>query len=109
MKADLIIKSNAIFDSIEEKPFVGYIAIAVCFPIMLPLADQLGANLYLTIGAVIAGAAAGSTTCFYGDSVTLSCNISKIRNNDFLQTGLPMVVPPIIVSIIAYLIAGFIL
>lgn len=82
---------------------------AVCFPIMLPLADQLGANLYLTIGAVIAGAAAGSTTCFYGDSVTLSCNISKIRNNDFLQTGLPMVVPPIIVSIIAYLIAGFIL
>lgn len=82
---------------------------AVCFPIMLPLADQLGANLYLTIGAVIAGAAAGSATCFYGDSVTLSCSISKIRNNDFLQTGLPMVIPPIVVSIIAYLIAGFIL
>lgn len=82
---------------------------AVCFPIMLPLADQLGANLYLTIGAVIAGAAAGSATCFYGDSVTLSCSISKIRNNDFLQTGLPMVIPPIVVSIIAYLIAGFVL
>lgn len=81
---------------------------AVCFPIMLPLAEVLDANLYLTIGAVIAGAAAGSATCFYGDSVTLSCSISKIRNNDFLKTGLPMVVPPIIVTVIAYLIAGFV-
>lgn len=82
---------------------------AVCFPIMLPLAQALDANLYLTIGAVIAGAAAGSATCFYGDSVTLSCSISKIRNNDFLQKGLVMVAPMIVVSIIAYLIAGFVL
>ena len=82
---------------------------AVCFPIMLPLAESLDANMYLTIGAVIAGAAAGSSTCFYGDSVTLSCSISQIRNNDFLRTGLPMVVPPIIVTIILYLIFGFVL
>lgn len=82
---------------------------AVCFPIMLPLASALDANLYLTIGAVIAGAAAGSATCFYGDSITLSCSISKIRNNDFLKTGLPMAMPPIIVTIIAYLVAGFII
>ena len=82
---------------------------AVCFPIMLPLASALDANLYLTIGAVIAGAAAGSATCFYGDSITLSCSISKIRNNDFLKTGLPMALPPIIVTIIAYLVAGFVM
>lgn len=82
---------------------------AVCFPIMLPLADALDANMYLTIGAVIAGAAADSSTCFYGDSVTLSCSISQIRNNDFLKTGLPMVVPPIIVTIILYLVLGFVL
>ena len=82
---------------------------AVCFPIMLPLAESLDANLYVTIGAVIAGAAAGSSTCFFGDSVTLSCSILQIRNNDFLRTGLPMVVPPIIVTIILYLIFGFVL
>lgn len=76
---------------------------------MLPLAESLDANLYVTIGAVIAGAAAGSSTCFFGDSVTLSCSISQIRNNDFLRTGLPMVVPPIIVTIILYLIFGFVL
>ncbi|HIU26063.1 MAG TPA: hypothetical protein IAC50_06195 [Candidatus Copromorpha excrementigallinarum] len=82
---------------------------AVCFPIMLPLAEALDANMYLTIGAVIAGAAAGSSTCFFGDSVTLSCSISQIRNNDFLKTGLPMVVPPIIVTIILYIVFGLVL
>ena len=82
---------------------------AVCFPIMLPLAQALDANLYLVIGAVIAGCAAGSATCFYGDSVTLTCgSIAKIRNIDYLRTSLPMLVPPIIVTIIFYLIAGFI-
>ena len=61
------------------------------------------------LGAVIAGCAAGSATCFYGDSVTLTCgSIAKIRNIDYLRTSLPMLVPPIIVTIIFYLIAGFI-
>ncbi len=82
---------------------------AVCFPIMLPLAEALDANMYLTIGAVIAGAAAGSATCFFGDSVTLACKISQIRNNDFLKTGLPMVVPPIIATMILYIIFGLVL
>ena len=82
---------------------------AVCFPIMLPLADALGANLYLTIGAVIAGCAAGSATCFYGDSVTLTCGIAKIRNIDYLRNALPMLVPPIVLTIIVYVIAGFVI
>lgn len=81
---------------------------AVCFPIMLPLAEALDANMYLTIGAVIAGCAAGSATCFYGDSVTLTCGIAKIRNIDYLRTSLPMLVPPIIVTMIFYLVAGFV-
>lgn len=82
---------------------------AVCFPIMIPLADSLGASIYLTIGAVIAGAAAGSTTCFYGDSVTLTCGLAKIKNIDYAKTALPLLVPIIVLTAIAYLIAGFIL
>lgn len=81
---------------------------AVCFPIMLPLAQALNANIYLTIGAVIAGCAAGSATCFYGDSVTLTCGLTKIRNIDYLRNALPMLIPPIIVTIIIYIVAGFI-
>ncbi len=82
---------------------------AVCFPIMLPLADTLGANLYLTIGAVIAGCAAGSATCFYGDSVTLTCGIARIRNIDYLRNALPMLIPPIVLTMIVYTVAGFII
>ena len=82
---------------------------AVCFPIMVPLADSLGANMYLTIGAVIAGAAAGSSTCFYGDSVTLTCGLAKIKNIDYARTALPMILPAIIVTAAAYLIAGILM
>ena len=81
---------------------------AVCFPIMLPLAQALDANIYLTIGAVIAGCAAGSATCFYGDSVTLTCGLTKIRNIDYLRNALPMLIPPIVVTAIIYIAAGFI-
>lgn len=81
---------------------------AVCFPIMLPLAQALDAKIYLTIGAVIAGCAAGSATCFYGDSVTLTCGLTKIRNIDYLRNALPMLIPPIIATIIIYIVAGFI-
>lgn len=82
---------------------------AVCFPIMLPLAESVGANMYLTIGAVIAGAAAGSTVCFYGDSATLTCGITKIRNIDYARTALPLIVPIIVVTAVAYGVAGFVL
>lgn len=82
---------------------------AICFPIVLPLAVQLDANIYLTIGAVIAGAAAGSTVCFYGDSVTLTCGITKIRNIDYVRTALPMIAPVILVTIVFYGIAGVVL
>ena len=81
---------------------------AVCFPIMLPLAQALDANIYLTIGAVIAGCAAGSATCFYGDSVTLTCGLTKIRNIDYLRSALPILIPPIVVTVIIYIAAGFI-
>ena len=81
---------------------------AVCFPIMLPLAQALDANIYLIIGAVIAGCAAGSATCFYGDSVTLTCGLTKIRNIDYLRSALPMLITPIVVTVIIYIAAGFI-
>jgi Na+/H+ antiporter NhaC len=80
---------------------------AVCFPIVLPLALAIDANLSLTIGAVISGAAAASTVCFYCDSVTLTCSITKIKNIEYARTALPLAVPMIIVAIILYLIVGF--
>jgi Na+/H+ antiporter NhaC len=80
---------------------------AVCFPIVLPLALQIDANLSLTIGAVISGAAAASTVCFYCDSVTLTCGITKIKNIEYARTALTLAIPIIIIASIFYIIAGF--
>lgn len=82
---------------------------AVCFPIMLPLAESLDANLYVTIGAVIAGAAAGSSTCFFGDRLHFRAAFRRYETTTSSGPALPMVVPPIIVTIILYLIFGFVL
>ena len=50
--------------------FWGIFAVAV--PIVLPLADSVGADMPLVIGALISASAFGSHTCFYGDSTVLA-------------------------------------
>ena len=80
---------------------------AISCPLILPLALALDANLYLTIGALISGGAAGAAACFYGDSATLACGITKIKNIDFARTALPLFIPIIVVVFVLYLILGF--
>lgn len=63
---------------------------AVSFPIVIPLALALDANLALAIGAVISSKAFGSHSCFYGDSTVLSAAGSGCKPFDlriFLYHG----------------------
>ena len=50
--------------------FWGIFAVAV--PIVLPLANAVGAEMPLVIGALISASAFGSHACFYGDSTVLA-------------------------------------
>lgn len=50
--------------------FWGIFAVAV--PIVLPLANAVGAEMPLVIGALISASAFGSHACFYGDSTVLT-------------------------------------
>ena len=50
--------------------FWGIFAVAV--PIVLPLANAVGADMPLVIGALISASAFGSHACFYGDSTVLA-------------------------------------
>lgn len=81
---------------------------AIAFPIIIPLANAMGVNVYLVCGAIISAAALGSHTCFYGDAVTLSCASSQIRNNDYAKTSIPIISVPFVIAIILYLVFGFI-
>ncbi len=83
--------------------------LAICFPMILPLAASLNMNMYLIIGAIISGVSAASVTCFFGDSVTLACEITKVKNIDYAKTALPLTVVPLITTTIAYLVLGYLI
>ncbi|HHX86929.1 MAG TPA: sodium:proton antiporter [Firmicutes bacterium] len=85
--------------------FWGLIAIAL--PIIIPLAEAMGVNVFLAIGAVTSAGALGSHACFYGDAPTLTCSSTQITNIDYARTSLPMIITPIVLASILYIVLGY--
>jgi tetracycline resistance efflux pump len=69
--------------------FWGVLAISI--PIILPLAEQLGAPLPAVIGAMMSAAAFGSHACFYSDSTVLAAQASEVDVMQHALTQLPYV------------------
>jgi tetracycline resistance efflux pump len=69
--------------------FWGVLAISI--PIILPLAEQLGAPLPVVIGAMMSAAAFGSHACFYSDSTVLAAQASEVDVMQHALTQLPYV------------------
>lgn len=82
---------------------------AVVTPIVLPMCAALGANPVLTMAAIISGGTFGSHACFYTDATVLSANSAGISNMEHALSQLPYVTIAAIISVIGYLIAGFVL
>ncbi len=82
---------------------------AISFPIIIPLAEALGVNPFIAIGAVAAATSFGSHACFYSDAVTVTCAATGLKNMDYARTSLPLIALPFVLGIIAYLIIGFVL
>lgn len=80
---------------------------AIAFPIIVPLAEAMDANVLIACGAIISGSAFGSHSCFYSDAVTLTCASSQIQNSDYARTVLPLLVLPAALGFIAFLVVGF--
>ncbi|MDR0885705.1 MAG: hypothetical protein LBN22_05030 [Clostridiales Family XIII bacterium] len=79
---------------------------AISFPIILPLAQSMGVDLYVAIGAVASATAFGSHVCFYSDAVTVTAAATGIKNIDYAKTAIPLIGAPFVLSIIAFLILG---
>lgn len=84
-------------------------AAAIVFPIIVPLAQAVDVNMILVCGAIMSGAAFGSTACFFSDAPTLTCTSCQISNADYARNILPLLIIPTGLAAIAYLIAGFIM
>ena len=79
---------------------------AVVIPILLPLCDALGANVVLTMAAIISGGAFGSHACFYTDATVLASNSAGIDNMEHALTQIPYVTIAAVLSTIGFGVAG---
>ena len=82
---------------------------AISFPIVMPLAVDMGVSPFLTIAAVSTATAFGSQACFYSDSVTVVAAATGIRNMDYAKNSIPLIAVPFVLAMAANLIFGFIM
>ena len=81
---------------------------AVVAPIVFPLGAAISANPVLIMAAIISGGAFGSHACFYCDATLLSSNSAGIDNMEHAVSQFPYVAIAAILSILGFLICGFI-
>ncbi len=82
---------------------------AIAFPVIIPIAQALDANILLTAGAIISATAAGSHICFFGSEATLACSATQIENVRYAQTAIPLLIVPVVLSTLLYLGVGMML
>lgn len=62
---------------------------AVTIPMVAPLAVACNADIYLTMGALLSGAAFGCHACFFSDTTVLTAKCSGITNMEHALSQLP--------------------
>lgn len=79
---------------------------ALTSPIIFPLAASVGANLPLTVGAMMSAAVFGAQACFYSDVTLIASGACKINNVDYGVAQLPYIIIVSVISAILFLICG---
>lgn len=81
---------------------------AITLPIIVSLSATLDVNMFLAVATVICGSVFGSHACFYSDAVTITCASTGIKNMEYAKTAVPLILVPAGLSIIGFIIMGFI-
>lgn len=79
---------------------------AICVPIIMPLGAACGANVLLTMGAVVSGGVFCSHACFYSDATVLTSTCCEMDAMNHARTQLPYALIAFVISIIMYLVFG---
>ncbi len=82
---------------------------AICAPIIISVAAACGANLLLVMAAIASGGVFCSHACFYSDATVLTSAACKIDNTDHTFTQLPYALFAAGLSLIVFLIFGFVM
>ncbi len=78
-------------------------------PVLLPLGASVGANIILVMAAILSGCAFGNHACFYCDTTVLASNGAGLDNLEHAGSQLPYVLIGAAVSIVGFLILGFVM
>jgi Na+/H+ antiporter NhaC len=78
----------------------------VAIPIVVPLAQSLGASVYLSLGAVFSAGVVGSQSSFYSDASVLTASSTECDGMEMFLTALPFNLLSITIATILFLIAG---
>lgn len=82
---------------------------AITLPIIIPLAEALGTNMFLAVGAILSAGAFGSHACPYGDATVLSATGSGIDTITHVITQMPYIILSGGIAALFYAILGFII
>lgn len=82
---------------------------AIILPLVVPLANAMGVDPILASAAVFSGAAFGSNTCLYGDGVIMCSQGCGIKSIDLMFATLPYAATAGGLTVILYLICGFVM
>lgn len=78
-------------------------------PVLLPLGASVGANIVLVMAAILSGCAFGNHACFYCDTTVLASNGAGVENLEHAGSQLPYVLIGAAISIIGFLVLGYIM
>lgn len=82
---------------------------AICIPIVIPLAAACGANILLTMGAIVSGGVFCSHACFYSDTTVLTATCCEMTSIHHAKTQFPYALIAFVVSLIMYAMAGYLI
>ncbi len=81
----------------------------IALPIVVPLAQAIGANMILSVAAVLSAGVFGSHICFYSDATVLSSAASGCNNFDHATSQLPYGPVAVGLSAVAFTVAAFLM
>jgi tetracycline resistance efflux pump len=79
----------------------------VAIPIVVPLANALGANVWLCLGAVISSGAFGSNASLYSDCTVLTSNSCEVNSVQHSLSQLPYALISVALATVMYVVMGY--
>lgn len=79
----------------------------IVIPIIIPLGAVVGANMVLTMAAILSGSTFGSHACFYSDATVLASAGAKIENMEHAFSQMPYAFIGAALTCVCLLISGY--